>query len=283
MSDSQLFDIAKKLCDIKKIELIGYIGKGAFKETFLVRIDDLTFALKIADPKKVNIERLRREISCANKCDSPYIVTIKESDSIIIDGICYYFIIEEYLDGGTLTKRLENMLITRDFIINITFGLINAIQCLKDNGLVHRDIKPDNIMFKSTQDIPILVDFGLVRDLNAYSLTKSFFIQGPGTPYFASPEQLNNEKSLISWKSDQFSLGIVLAFCISGTHPYGPKFCSPDQAVQNVSLRASPQPWFIDEMNKKRLAFINRMIEPWPIRRFHSIEDWIDNVKGCII
>jgi hypothetical protein len=57
---------------------------------------------------------------------------------------------------------------------------------------------------------PALVDFGLVRDLSETSLTASWLPRGPGTPLFASPEQLNNEKALIDWRSDQFSIGVIL-------------------------------------------------------------------------
>jgi len=86
--------------------------------------------------------------------------------------------------------------------------------------LVHRDIKPANIMFKEGLETPVLVDFGIVRDLAATSLTQTWSPIGPGTPFFASPEQLNNEKHLIDWRSDQFSLGVTLYFARTARHPY---------------------------------------------------------------
>jgi len=77
-------------------------------------------------------------------------------------------------------------------------------------------------MFRSGSDNPVLVDFGLVRALDDSSITQSWLMMGPGTPYFASPEQLNNDKYLISWLSDQFSLALTTAFALTSRHPFAP-------------------------------------------------------------
>lgn len=279
MPTGTLISIAKEVCRIKKYDFIGFVGNGAFKETFLIIKDGTSFALKIADPAKINIERLRREVSSTSACHSPHIVTVYESASIVWEKVNYYYMIEEYLDGGTLTTRISERTVSKHDVLYFADCLIKAIQCLKDNNLVHRDIKPDNIMFRSRSNDPILVDFGLVRDLKDYSLTKSFLPHGPGTPFYASPEQLNNEKGLISWKSDQFSLGVVLSVCLTGYHPYGQIGDAPEQIVQNVITRIGPKVWFLKEMQKIGFEFIGRMLEPWPIKRFHTIDDWLRSLK----
>src|ERR1019366_6088976 len=113
--------------------------------------------------------------------------------------------------GGTLGDRLKSGLCTRDAVKALGSGLIRAIEHLHGLGLVHRDIKPENVMYRARDsDQPVIVDLGLVRDLAASSITQSWFAQGPGTPLFAAPEQLNNRKELIDWRADQFAVGVSL-------------------------------------------------------------------------
>lgn len=279
MKNSSLMEVASKICKYKGMFLVCFVGKGAFKETFHVKKDKTSYALKIIDPKTAKSERTLREIAATQKCNSPNIVSLFEADTFYIDDINYSFIIEEFLDGGTLTDRITTKTWGKEDIKYLTINLIRAIQCLKDNKLVHRDIKPDNIMFKANSDTPILVDLGLVRDLNASSITRSWVLHGPGTPFFSSPEQLNNDKALISWKSDQFSLGVVLAFILTGKHPYESINNSNDNTLQQVLSHNGPQQWFCEITKSSELNFIDKMIQPWPIRRFHTISDWLENIR----
>jgi len=149
---------------------------------------------------------------------------------------------------------------------------------LKDKKLVHRDIKPANIMFRESHDSPILVDFGIVRDLTKTSATLSWLPRGPCTPFFAAPEQLNNEKNLIGWRTDQFGVGVTLAYCLTGKHPYQKAKMTADQAIDEVGKKRSYSDEFRDYANKNGLTFILKMIEAWPIRRFSTIETLINAI-----
>jgi serine/threonine protein kinase len=112
-----------------------------------------------------------------------------------------------------------------------------------------------------------------VRILNETSLTQSWLVQGPGTPFFSSPEQLVNDKHLIDWRSDQFSLGVVIAFCVFGFHPYAEGGCSDAQAVERVARRSSASSRFVEAANSCGLPTLVRMTYPWPVQRIRTPEE----------
>ena len=214
-------DVATAWCNANGHTLEGFAGGGAFKDTFkAVAPDGLTVALKVYRSAKVS-ERSAREISAMQRCDSPLIASVWGVSSFDHAGHTFLVSTEKFIEGGTLTDRLRGRLLSRDELLALGDGLIQGLAHLEAHGLVHRDLKPDNIMLDGQSvDRPIIVDFGLVRDLSATSLTQTFLLRGPGTPLFSSPEQLNNAKAMIGWTSDQFSLGVVLVAGLLGRHPF---------------------------------------------------------------
>jgi serine/threonine protein kinase len=130
-------------------------------------------------------------------------------------------------------------------------------------------------MFRADDERPILVDLGLVRDLSSSSLTQDWAPRGPGTPFYSSPEQLNNDKRLISWKSDQFSLGVVVSVCLTGKHPYQWGFNNERDAVIAVAQRKPVPESFKTQMTEQDFGFLASMVEPWPIRRIQTTENLI--------
>ena len=134
-------------------------------------------------------------------------------------------------------------------------------------------------MFRESGE-PVLVDFGLVRDLSLSSLTKTWVMQGPGTPYFSAPEQLNNEKQLIDWRTDQFALGLVLGMCATGIHAYGTTSGAPLEAVEAIATRKGPSAAFTKAVTDAKLPVLARMVRPWPVERYRTSTDlakaWAD-------
>lgn len=135
---------------------------------------------------------------------------------------------------------------------------------------MHRDIKPDNILFRADGVTPVIVDFGLVRDLVGTSLTQTWLMRGPGTPFFAPPEQLRNEKALIDWRSDQFSAGVVVALSAFGFHPYQEDGMSPAQTVERVAERGPQAGRFMDMAKRTGMLILIGMTAPWPVERFRT-------------
>jgi serine/threonine protein kinase len=269
-------EIGKKL----NYQKVTFAGKGSFKETFKIIDDDNNvFALKILDPQKCNVIRTKREIDAMMMCNSPFIGKLFNFINFSISGKKYDCLIEEFFDGGTLTQKILNGNI--DIVNFKKYGtsLITALNELKLNNLVHRDIKPDNIMFKINSENPCLVDFGIVRILSDVSITASWMPHGPCTPIYASPEQLNNEKQLIKWRADQFSIGIVLGICLTGQHPFQDTGMSDFQITERIEQRASWSKDFEKKVYAMGFEKILKMINPWPVQRYSSINELLEIFK----
>ena len=279
MSKGKFLDIANEIASHHSLTNIIFVDKGSFKETY--RTEDRNgnfYAVKVLDPNKCSSCRSQREIDAAIRCDSPNIAKLLQYGSESFKGNNYLFTIEEFFLGGTLQNKCLKSQVTPDIARKYAKILAEAISYLKDMELVHRDIKPANIMFRDSQDSPILLDFGIVRDLTKTSETKSWLPRGPCTPFFAAPEQLNNEKNLIDWRTDQFGVGVTIAYCLTGKHPYQKAKMTPGQAIDEVGKKGSYSDEFRDYANKNGLTFMLKLIEAWPVRRFSTIEALISAI-----
>jgi serine/threonine-protein kinase PpkA len=174
-------EVARDICLSKGWALLGPIGGGSFKRVFRVQDSERnTFALKIVAEMS---PRNSREVTALRRCNHPNIARLFSVGRHNHNRTPYDYTLEEFLAGGTLTNRLDgNRLLNDEQVLRLGDSIIGAIIHLTDLGLVHRDIKPDNIMFKEDGVTPVLVDFGLVRDLADVSLTQTWAPRGPGTP-----------------------------------------------------------------------------------------------------
>lgn len=279
MSGYVFEEVAKAVCRFGGFEFGTGVGRGAFKETFSA-VDGAgrAIAVKILKPGCSN-ERSTREIEAMKRCSHPNVASLIELSSIEFAGTQYTFIIEPFMAGGTLEDRLRTGPFGREQVLRVGGELICAIEHIAAHDLVHRDIKPANIMFLYENSPAVIGDFGIVRDLTKTSLTETFLASGPCTPFFAAPEQLNNEKALIDWRTDQFALATTLTIGHFGAHPYADVGDRGDEAVFRVCSRSGPSKTFVREAQLAGLPILPKMLEPWPVRRFRTpqllFEAWI--------
>lgn len=273
MSDAELKAVAERICASRGFAFSKTLGHGAFKETYLVADKAARlFALKVvrasADPARVG-----REIAAMGRCKHPSISVLHSCDLETVDGRTYCWLLEEYLGGGTLADKLAaTSLLPISEVKRLGGIFIAALEYLRAMSLVHRDIKPENVMFRADGVTPVLVDFGLVRDLGDESLTKTWMLQGPGTPFYAAPEQLQNKKELIDWRTDQFSLGVVLGMCGFGRHPFADVDEPKPRTVQKVIERGKATDEFVAWAQQHGLEALVRMTAAWPVQRFRTPE-----------
>ena len=274
--DSSLEAIASEICNSKGLMCVEKIGEGAFKETYLVLTNDgQAQALKVVRAG-CSAERTKREVEAMKRCNHPNIARLYDVSSINYDGVEYTFMLEEYIGGGTLDDSVRGCLLTIDEALTIGIQLIDAIQHVASHDLVHRDLKPANIMFRKDRVEPVIMDFGLVRDLAQESVTHTWLMMGPGTPYFAAPEQLNNDKQLIDWRTDQFALGVVISVCVLGMHPYERNGDLPSDVINRVVAREPPSSMFVNNAKGIGLYAVAKMVSPWPVERYRTPELLLD-------
>lgn len=153
---------------------------------------------------------------------------------------------------------------------DLAVKLASALGHISSQKIVHRDIKLANVMFRNDFSSPVLVDFGIVRNLSDSSLTQTWLIRGPGTPIFAPPEQLNNEKELIDWRSDQFSLGVLLYIAVFGKHPFEASGDSDNELIERVAAREQLPEQTRKKVLNSHLLPLAKMLEPWPVNRYRT-------------
>jgi serine/threonine protein kinase len=268
--------VAQAICAASGYAFGGGIGQGTFKETFLATTPNgTTLALKVLKPG-CSTERSSREVDAMKRCSHPNIIALVELAEFEHAGTTYVYLIEAFMGGGTLEDRLKGGLLNRDEVLALGDELIRAVGHIAAEELVHRDFKPANIMYPKSGAEAVVGDFGIVRDLKKESITKSYFLSGPGSPFFAAPEQLNNDKALIDWRTDQFAIGVTLAVAHLGIHPY--RFVGEDdgQAIGRVAGRSGPSPELLKAVAASHLPVLARMVAPWPVQRLRTPELLLD-------
>lgn len=164
------------------------------------------------------LDRATREIDAMLRLDSPYIAKVIDFRTTRKDHT-FHYVIEEYIEGKTIKDvLLSGEIFPSRSIISFLYKMCDALDKVWKNDLVHRDIKPLNIIIRPNGD-PVLLDFGLVRNLNKESITDTAVEIGPGTYPYAAPEQFRNQKDIISCRTDLYSLGITVFEMATGFHP----------------------------------------------------------------
>ena len=196
------------------------LGKGNMGTVYLMRSPDgAPFAVKIMHRGKMSHDlrvRFAREAEFAMNIRHKNLISVYDVGEDPDSGLCY--IIMEYVPGGTLSDRIkERGSVPVDEAVKIAMHVAAALDVAHGNGLVHRDVKPDNIMF-AADGTPKLADLGVAKfgdDRSTMVTTTGMII---GTPAYMSPEQLIDSHN-IDARSDIYSLGVVLYEMLSGKRP----------------------------------------------------------------
>jgi serine/threonine-protein kinase len=200
-------------------ELLGQAGIGGMGIVFRARqqATGRIVAVKMLRDDDQSIpdapRRFQREIQCLASLDHPNVLKVFESGAR--DGVAY--LIMEYLEGGNLVKRLNGSPMPPREAAQLLATLAGAVQYLHGRGLVHRNLKPQNVLF-TADGTPKLIDFGLAR------LGKDDAPAGEGvvvgTPSYMAPEQVAGRSTAIGPATDVYGLGAVLYECLTGKPPF---------------------------------------------------------------
>jgi serine/threonine-protein kinase len=221
-----------------------HLGRGGMGDVFLVRdtIINRQAALKTIrpdadlDPKQVIEMRQRfyREAQTAGKLTHPHIVTVYD----VGEDLGMSYIVMEFVEGQTLTQWMKKKRLSVPQIKHVIYHAGLGLAYAHDNGVFHRDVKPDNIMLSGTGAVKVM-DFGIARVVES-SLTRTGSVMG--TPAYMSPEQVNGQK--VDGRSDIFSLGVILYELLTGRKPF--KGDTMPSLMFAIMKEEPPQPSTVD-------------------------------------
>jgi class 3 adenylate cyclase/tRNA A-37 threonylcarbamoyl transferase component Bud32 len=202
-----------------RYRLIKQIGSGGMAEVYLAYDETLEreVAFKVLDRKHAQnreaIERFRREARNAASLHHPDIVSIHDRGETE-DGT--YYIVMEYMEGGTLEDLIhQEGPLSPQRATEIAIEVAHALRAAHEKGVIHRDIKPQNILLSKAGEAKV-ADFGIARAATATTMTQVGSVMG--TVHYMSPEQALGEPA--TPKSDLYSLGVVLYEMLTGELPY---------------------------------------------------------------
>ena len=209
-------EIEKQLQDIK---IIKPLKPGGQKDVYIVESTKYgKCILKLIRASK--IERVIREIEIITKYNISNVPRMYENGYVEINQNKYLYIIEEFIEGESLFERLlERKRLSLKESYTLLETLLEIEVELEENKVIHRDIKPDNILISNDGKF-YLIDFGIARALEMQSLTYTEVKVGPHTPGYAAPELFQYDKGKIGTSSDLFSIGVVIYECLFGKNPF---------------------------------------------------------------
>ncbi|MBX3112997.1 MAG: protein kinase [Fimbriimonadaceae bacterium] len=219
--------------------------------------------------KQDRIKRFMREAKAAGSLVHPNIVTVY--DVAEQDG--RFYLAMEYLDGQTLRKTLDSAgTLGADEAIEVAIEILKALAFAHGNGVVHRDVKPENIQILENGAIK-LTDFGIARLTFEPNITMDG--QVFGTPSYMSPEQINGRD--IDARSDIFSLGIVLYEMLAGKKPFtGDSVVSITYAIMNA------EPEYLSNVNHTVWSVLIKALDKSPQLRHSSADALINDLKQAL-
>jgi eukaryotic-like serine/threonine-protein kinase len=271
----------KKKQPIAGFELIRKLGEGGMGATYLARQTsmDRLVALKILrknlSRNQQFVERFVREARLAGRLSH---VNIVESQNVG-ESSGFHFLVMEYVDGHSAYSMIPaEGGMDEELALHICVQVARALDFAHGAGIVHRDIKPDNILV--TEDrIVKLCDFGLARDTAAETrLTQTGMMMG--TPHYVSPEQARGEKD-VDIRSDIYSLGATLYQLATGQTP----FSGSSAAVVMTKHLTEQMPWPGDvnpDVSEACCQLIARMMAKDPNDRYQTPAELLADMKLVI-
>ena len=257
---------------VGKYEIIKKIGKGGMGVIYLARhtqLDTLR-ALKVltaesAEENPVFAERFIREARIASQIRHPNVVEVMDVETDPQLNVSY--IVMEYVDGGSLRQVLKGQSKINIEQAVVTIQSVAAALCVAaEHNIVHRDIKPDNIMFTKRGGVK-LADLGIAKkDDEDDNLTKTNVMMG--TPAYLSPEQVENPKT-VDIRSDIYSLGATFYEMLTGQPPYPGK--TSYDILRKIFSDPVPDPRAVNpEIPGEIASVVMKMLAKEPQKRYQT-------------
>ena len=259
-----------------RYQLERELGRGGMGTVYLAAdpVLDRKVALKVMTLEGIEATaRFMREVRSSAKLRHPNIVQIYEVGA---QDKFHYFTME-FIDGSGLDEFIDEKKLSPKRIAEIICDIASALHDAHEQGIIHRDIKPGNILIDQ-QGKPYLTDFGLAKELTApdRSLTMSGTVIG--TPDYMSPEQARGDKDKVDVRSDVFSLGATMYYSLTGASPF-----TDSDLYQVLSRVINKDPLLPTKMSKNLHRDLEticmKCLEKEPARRYQTARELADDLK----
>ena len=257
--------------------LLGSGGMGIVFKAFDTELNR-PVAVKLLAPHLARSHsartRFAREARAAAGIVDDHVVPIYNVDSEAESP----FLVMQYVAGGSLQQRLDcDGPLELCEILRIGLQTASGLAAAHAQGLIHRDVKPSNVLLDEDVSRALLSDFGLARTDGDQQLTHSGF--HPGTPQYMSPEQVRGE--MLDGRSDLFSLGCLLHALCTGEPPFrgNSSFATlrmiTDEPTPSISVKRPELPAWLD-------AMVTKLLEKSPENRYQSAGEVASLLESCL-
>ncbi|MER8042783.1 Stk1 family PASTA domain-containing Ser/Thr kinase [Streptomyces sp. NPDC094032] len=268
-----------------RYELGSVLGRGGMAEVYLAHDTRLgrTVAVKTLradlarDPSFQ--ARFRREAQSAASLNHPAIVAVYDTGEDYVDGVSIPYIVMEYVDGSTLRELLHSgRKLLPERTLEMTVGILQALEYSHRAGIVHRDIKPANVMLTRTGQVKVM-DFGIARAMGDSGMTMTQTSAVIGTAQYLSPEQAKGEQ--VDARSDLYSTGCLLYELLTVRPPF---IGDSPVAVAYQHVREEPQPpsVFDPEITPEMDAIVLKALVKDPDYRYQSADEMRADIEACL-
>jgi serine/threonine protein kinase len=256
---------------LRQFELRSVIASGgngtvyrAF-DTVLERMVAVKLVKKELVSDQLAMESFYREARACARLNHTNIIHIYTFDEF--EGQAY--LVMELADHGSLDGRIEKQTRVDELhVLDIGIKIASALDLALKHGLLHRDIKPGNILFDSDNE-PKLVDFGLARSVEAEAESSSVT---EGTPYYVAPEKIKREKE--TFLSDMYSLGCTLYHAVTGRVPFEAPTVE-ELVAAHVQIAMTPPNLVLPEISQPTSDALVKVMAKNPADRFLSYDEFI--------
>ncbi|MEU9658317.1 Stk1 family PASTA domain-containing Ser/Thr kinase [Streptomyces chartreusis] len=268
-----------------RYELGQVLGRGGMAEVYLAHDTRLgrTVAVKTLradlarDPSFQ--ARFRREAQSAASLNHPAIVAVYDTGEDYIDNVSIPYIVMEYVDGSTLRELLHSgRKLLPERSLEMTIGILQALEYSHRSGIVHRDIKPANVMLTRNGQVKVM-DFGIARAMGDSGMTMTQTSAVIGTAQYLSPEQAKGEQ--VDARSDLYSTGCLLYELLTVRPPFVGD--SPVAvAYQHVREEAQAPSVFDPEITPEMDAIVLKALTKDPNYRYQSADEMRADIEACL-
>ncbi|GAA2316006.1 Stk1 family PASTA domain-containing Ser/Thr kinase [Streptomyces kunmingensis] len=268
-----------------RYELGHVLGRGGMAEVYLAHDSRLgrTVAVKTLrvdlarDPSFQ--ARFRREAQSAASLNHPAIVAVYDTGEDYVDQVSIPYIVMEYVDGSTLRELLHSgRKLLPERAMEMTVGILQALEYSHRAGIVHRDIKPANVMLTRNGQVKVM-DFGIARAMGDSGMTMTQTAAVIGTAQYLSPEQAKGEQ--VDARSDLYSTGCLLYELLTVRPPFVGD--SPVAvAYQHVREEAQAPSVFDAEITPEMDAIVLKALTKDPDYRYQSADEMRADIEACL-